>query len=149
MYMKTSMQELQNKVKAMQGAPNETKALVVPTVAIEKIEKTQDSGKSKRGGKRPGSGRKKREEDDHIMTKMEIIAAHANEIIDVVERDKSTGQTKITKKMSAVAVLDKLRSEAMKGNIPALKEISDRYFGRSVQPVFHGFDESPRILIDI
>jgi hypothetical protein len=138
-----------NKLKTALGIFDETKALVVPIVAIEKIEKAQDYGKSNRGGKRLGSGRKKREEDNHIMTKMETIDAHANEIIDIVEHDKSTGKTKIVKKTSAVAVLDKTRSEAMKGNITALKEMNDRYFGRPVQPLFHGFDENRPLRIEI
>jgi hypothetical protein len=91
------------------------------------------------GGKRPGSGRKTKEETLIAKGVKELFDTHGLEMVDVVETDKATGQTRIVKKTRVQALLDVLYSEGHnKRNTSAIKEYLDRTAGKPVQGIALG-----------
>lgn len=90
---------------------------------IERIEK---SGKSKRGGSRPGSGRKPLLDKAEIDRVRALIEQHSIQI------DPSDP----VKRLRVLRLLDVLYEEGViKRNIGAIKEYFDRQFGKSKEHV--------------
>lgn len=106
----------------------------------EKLIKSHSGGKSvlpkKNGGKRKGSGRKKKAE---TLEKLDIAAEireHLHEVIDISVKNRETGVVKTEKRKSFRAILDTLRSKAVgQGDVAAAKEYLDRTLGRAHQSV--------------
>ena len=93
--------------------------------------------KSNHGGKRPGSGRKKKERTmDEILSKE--MEAHMWEKIEVVERNRTTGQVRTVKKHRWITILDTLSHKAIvQKDVSAAKEYFDRVWGKPPQALRH------------
>ena len=103
----------------------------------ENIENRQKSGKSKRGGRREGSGRKQKEKrlDDLSLTQM--MDLHISEEVEVTITDRNTGTTSIIKKPRILLAIEKLfeRGTKKEGETQALDKWLDRALGRPAQAV--------------
>jgi hypothetical protein len=95
----------------------------MPEALVETVEKKP---KSKKGGFRPGSGRKPLVPKEEIERVKKLIEQHAIEI----------DATDPNKRARVLRLLDVLYEEGLiKHNIAAIKEYFDRQFGRSKEHV--------------
>lgn len=106
------------------------------------FENIENKPKSKRGGKRNGSGRKPLLDKKILEQIKERMKAHGAEqvLVEGIEKKKM----KMTR---AEALLEVLYKEGLKGNIQAIKEYFDRIMGKAVQPI-EGVKEGEAITID-
>ena len=101
---------------------------------IERLKKPTLEKKSKRGGARPGSGRKTLPETLERRGVKEMLEEHIHQEVEVVYTNKKTGETVIKKKPAFVAVLDMLLDKAIKAkDTAAAKEYYDRTIGKPFQ----------------
>lgn len=109
-----------------------------PHVGIDSLKKGEESKKGKKGGKRPGSGRKKSKERLEVLGIKQMVDAHGLERVDVVVTDKGTGKTQVVKKSRIEALLDVLHRMGLNDkNVEAAKEYLNRTMGRPIQGVQH------------
>lgn len=101
----------------------------------EKIESASSAKKSKRGGKRPGSGRKPKAERAEVITAVSGLDAHVTETVEVTIRDPRAGTSKTIAKPRIVVAMEKLFERATKGEgeTQALDKWLDRALGKAPQ----------------
>lgn len=114
----------------------------------EKGEKPQ---KGKNGGRRAGSGRKPLKDDEKRLSVKQSWESFAEEEVEVRQIDKGTLKERKVKMRRLRRVQEAVYAAAVKGDIPAAKEFSDRVGGKPAQPIRgEGEDDAPiRIAGDI
>lgn len=97
----------------------------------------------------PGGGRPKNIARLEREGKKEAIEKHAEEEVTVTRTDKATGKVVAGKLKSYIAVLEKMRAEALKGNMEAAKAWLDRILGKPKQPIIGGDDDDSPLRVDL
>lgn len=130
--------EIKKLVRARSGKP-----------AIESLKKGEDikPEPGKRGGARPGSGRKPTEASELRRNHLQFIREHANELVPVKVEDKKTGKSKIIKMKRIAVVMEMLFGQVQAKEGWAVREYLDRVLGKAMQPI--GGDEDEPIVLRI
>ena len=111
---------------------------IKPNSSIDKIEKKP---KSKKGGKREGSGRKPMAGKKELVDLKTQLEAHASELVDIQMGEKVIKMTRL------LALMNILFTEGFKNkNIQAIKEYLDRTLGKARQPI-EGVENGKPIII--
>lgn len=116
----------------------------------EKIEKGDARGKN--GGARAGSGRKPiaKDPDSSEMRRsfMQLVRAHANELVPVKITDNVTGKVKIVKRKRIEVAVEVLFSQVQTKEGWAVREYLDRVLGKAAQPIVGDEDEPIVLRVD-
>lgn len=132
-------------VNNLKGKVNKTK----DKESFETLKFGDKIKKGKRGGKREGSGAKKKIENLQIMGIKQLIDNFTNEEVEVQIMDREKGIVIKMKKPRIVALLEMMYQEAMKNkNIMAGKEVLDRALGKAPQTI-KGDTDAPLAIIDV
>lgn len=114
------------------------------------IEKLKKAEKSKKGGKRSGSGRKPKESTLITRGIKAYLDQHINENVKIKVTDPKTGKSREIKKPRLVVVLERLFEAAVTDkNVDAMNKWLDRALGKPLQKI-GGDDNQPlKLEIDI
>lgn len=109
---------------------------------IIKIKKDGSVDKRIYNGGNTNAGRKPLEQDEHRMTLKKATQEFAT------GEDTITRKGKQEKVNRARVVMEALYLEAKKGNVPAARELNDRFYGKAKQPITGGDEDDTPLRVD-
>ena len=108
-----------------------------------------DDNRKYNGGTRGVCGRKPLEQDEKRKSFKSLWEEFGGEEVEVRQVDKGTKEERVVKMARCKVVMDRIYTEAAKGDIAAAKEFNDRVGGKVPNKIVGDSDEAPILMQQI